>query len=178
MWQRALYAIYGINIESVTVVVTAFMLGLGLGSLAGGAASRRPGRSAVLLFSLVELAIGVFGFFSLPILHSVGEATLRLPPLATGVLTFLLVLAPTMLMGATLPLLVGHMVRTTRNVGQSVGVLYFVNTLGSAGASIAAPLLLLGPLGQSSTVRVAAGLNFAVSVVAYVLYHRGRGAPA
>jgi spermidine synthase len=28
--------IFGVNIESVTIVVTAFMLGLGLGSLAGG----------------------------------------------------------------------------------------------------------------------------------------------
>ena len=34
VWQRALYAIYGINIESVTMVVTAFMLGLGLTYLA------------------------------------------------------------------------------------------------------------------------------------------------
>ena len=35
VWQRALFTIYGVNIESVTMVVSAFMLGLGLGSLAG-----------------------------------------------------------------------------------------------------------------------------------------------
>ena len=35
VWQRALFTIYGVNIESVTVVVAAFMLGLGIGSLAG-----------------------------------------------------------------------------------------------------------------------------------------------
>ena len=33
-WQRALFRIFGVNTESVTIVVTAFMLGLGLGSLA------------------------------------------------------------------------------------------------------------------------------------------------
>ena len=33
VWQRVLFAIYGIDIESVTVVVTVFMLGLGIGSL-------------------------------------------------------------------------------------------------------------------------------------------------
>ena len=33
VWQRSLYAIYGINVESVTMIVSAFMLGLGLGSL-------------------------------------------------------------------------------------------------------------------------------------------------
>src|SRR5579862_6413789 len=36
VWQRTLFIIYGVNVESVTVVVTAFMLGLGLGSLVGG----------------------------------------------------------------------------------------------------------------------------------------------
>jgi len=35
VWERALFSLYGINIESVTIVVSAFMLGLGLGSLAG-----------------------------------------------------------------------------------------------------------------------------------------------
>src|SRR5262249_59493759 len=42
VWQRSLFAIYGVNIESVTVVVSAFMLGLGAGSLAGGRLSARP----------------------------------------------------------------------------------------------------------------------------------------
>src|SRR5450756_915806 len=41
VWQRALFTIYGVNIESVTVIVTVFMLGLGLGSLAGGWLSKR-----------------------------------------------------------------------------------------------------------------------------------------
>src|SRR6202167_5048718 len=40
-WQRALFRIFGVNIESVTIVVTAFMLGLGLGSLAGGWVSKQ-----------------------------------------------------------------------------------------------------------------------------------------
>jgi hypothetical protein len=40
VWQRALFAIYGVNSESVTVVVTAFMIGLGLGSLRARAIAR------------------------------------------------------------------------------------------------------------------------------------------
>jgi MFS family permease len=36
VWQRALFAIYGVNVQSVAVVVSAFMLGLGIGSLVGG----------------------------------------------------------------------------------------------------------------------------------------------
>ena len=157
------------------------MLGLGLGSLAGGAISNNPRRPTLLLFAAVELGIGLFGCFSLSLFRVVGDATLHMTQLWTGIVTFLLVLAPTMLMGGTLPLLVGHLVRASGNVGKSVGTLYFVNTLGSAVASFAAPLVLLGRLGQSSTVHLAAALNVSVSLVAYALYRfkspRGESAP-
>jgi predicted membrane-bound spermidine synthase len=174
VWQRSLYAIYGINIESVTVVVTAFMLGLGLGSLAGGVVAKRPERPVLLLFSIVELAIAVFGLFSLDLFRAVGRFTLHMSPLGTGLVAFVLVLVPTLLMGSTLPLLVGHMVRVSKNVGRSVGTLYFVNTLGSAFAAFAAPLWLLGSLGQQQTVRVAVSLNIVVSLVAFALHRAAR----
>ncbi len=178
VWQRALFAIYGINIESVTVIVTAFMLGLGVGSLAGGALSKNPKRPALLYFALVELGIGAFGALSLSLFRTVGEATLALPYAATAIVTFLLVVVPTTLMGATLPLLVAHAVRASGNVGRSVGVLYFVNTLGSALASLAAVFLLLGSLGESHTVLLAACLNLSVSALAWVQHVRsGRAAP-
>src|SRR6202046_4203232 len=79
VWQRALFAIYGINVESVTVIVTAFMLGLGLGSLAGGAVSKDPKRPVLALFSLVELGIGIYGFASLALFRWMGSLTLVLP---------------------------------------------------------------------------------------------------
>ncbi len=41
VWQRGLFSIYGVNSQSVVVVVSAFMLGLGLGSLLGGRLSAR-----------------------------------------------------------------------------------------------------------------------------------------
>lgn len=170
VWQRTLFSIYGINIESVTMVVTAFMLGLGLGSLAGGAVSKDPRKPVVLLFSAVEAGIGLYGVFSLAVLHGVGEATLALAPSLVGLTTFALVLLPTTLMGSTLPLLVAHLTRSNKNVGRSVGSLYFVNTLGSAFASAAAVLVFLGWLGQSGTVRLAAVLNFSASAVAFALH--------
>src|ERR1700755_2626811 len=70
-WQRALFRIFGVNVESATIVVTAFMLGLGLGSLAGGLVSKR--RIPVLrLLAAIELATAVFGIFSLAIFDQVG----------------------------------------------------------------------------------------------------------
>ena len=50
VWQRALFPMYGVNVESAAVVVTAFMLGLGLGSLFGG----RVSRSRISMIPLFE----------------------------------------------------------------------------------------------------------------------------
>src|SRR5215470_8527686 len=72
-WQRALFRIFGVNIESVTIVVTAFMLGLGLGSLTGGCLSRVRRIPLLPLLAAVELTIGAFGLMSLRIFDRVGE---------------------------------------------------------------------------------------------------------
>jgi predicted membrane-bound spermidine synthase len=176
VWQRALFAIFGINIESVTVIVTAFMLGLGIGSLAGGAISNDPRRPALALFAAAELGIGLFGLGSLQLFRAVGVATLGLSPAATAAVALGLVLVPTLLMGATLPLLVAHVVRSSGNVGHSVGMLYFVNTLGSAFAAFAAVLLVLPHFGQSGAVRLAATLNFTASLGVGGAWLRARGA--
>jgi hypothetical protein len=77
-------------------------------------------------------------------------------------------------MGSTLPLLVSHLVRSSKNVGKSVGSLYFVNTLGSAFASAAAVLFVMKAAGLAGTVRAAALLNITVSLLAYVAHRRSQ----
>jgi len=159
VWQRALFTLYGVNIESVTMVVTAFMLGLGLGSLLGGAVSRRQGLPLLMVFGLAELLIAAYGTFSLKVFHWAADFTAGTPPLQTGLVAFTLVVLPTVLMGSTLPILVCYAVRLLRNVGASVGSLYAVNTLGSSCACFCAGLFLMRWLGESKTVALAAGLN-------------------
>src|SRR3989442_9739081 len=110
-WQRALFRIFGVNIESVTIVVAAFMLGLGIGSLAGGWLSKRRGIPLLPLLAGIELTTGAFGPVSLAIFDRVGELTIGLPLPLTAAVTLALVIVPTLLMGATLPILVGHLVR-------------------------------------------------------------------
>ncbi len=178
VWQRALFAIYGVNIESVTIIVTMFMLGLGLGSLAGGKLSAQSKIPLLALFGVIELGIATFGLLSLRIFHFVASFTAGTSTLGTGIATFVLLLIPTMLMGSTLPLLVAHLVRGNGNVGESVGVLYFVNTLGSAVACFAAAYLLMNKFGQSDSLRIAATINACVAATALVLYFTSKNSPA
>jgi spermidine synthase len=169
VWQRALFSVYGVNIESVTIVVSAFMFGLGVGSLIGGALSKTTRISLLALFALAELGTAGFGLVSLRIFHWVAEFTAGAPALQTGLLSFGLVIVPTAMMGATLPLLVEHVVRSSGNVGFAVGGLYFVNTLGSAAACFVAGDVLMRVLGQAGSVRFAAVINIVVGISALIL---------
>ena len=171
-WQRTLFLIFGVNIESVTIVVTAFMLGLGLGSLAGGWLSKRPGIPPLLLLAAIELLTGAFGLGSLTIFDRVGELTIGLSLPATAAVTLALVVVPTLLMGATLPVLVSHLVRRSGNIGSAVGLLYYVNTLGAGAACLVCAVLLFPFLGMSGSIYVAVAMNGTVALGAIVAHWR------
>jgi predicted membrane-bound spermidine synthase len=78
-------------------------------------------------------------------------------------------------MGGTLPLLTAHAVKNNGNVGKSVALLYFINTLGSALAALIAALILLRMLGLQGTIWVAAGLNLLAAGVSAFFMAGKRG---
>jgi len=164
-WQRALFVCFGVNIESATLVVTIFMFGLGAGGIAGGLFSRRAeSKTLIKGFLSCELIIGAFGLVSLPLIREVGSLTVLSSLPVTALVIFGLLSVPTLLMGATLPLLVTYANRQFSNVGRSVGLLYFVNTIGSALACYLTADLLFVVGGERAATVVAAGLNFAVVI--------------
>ncbi len=163
VWQRTLFAVVGINVEAVTLIVTGFIFGLGVGSLAGGRLSRAEPAALIVRFAAVELGIGLFGIASLPLMCNAGLWTAGVSPVAGGVVTFAILLLPTLGMGATLPILVAYRVRSSGNVGTAVGDLYCANTLGSAVAALAAAYGLMRELGQSGVVWVAVACNLSVA---------------
>jgi predicted membrane-bound spermidine synthase len=170
VWERSLFTIFGTNIESVTVIVAAFMLGLGAGSLVGARVAADPGRPLPQIFAGLELGTACFGILSLKLFHAVATSGLALnSTLAAGALAFLLLLLPTMLMGSTLPILAAYVVSTSGNVGRSVGSLYCVNTLGSAAGCFFAAAWGMGALGLSGSVVLAACLNALVGLSVLIL---------
>jgi spermidine synthase len=170
VWERVLFAIYGINVESVAVVVTAFMLGLGLGSMAGGWISRSRRVALLACFGAAELGTASFGILSLRFFHHVAYYTAGASLLNTAILSLALLLIPTMLMGSTLPFLTAYLVDQSRNVGRSVGLLYFVNTLGSAIACFVAAEVTMRLLGQSGSIALASAINFMAGSGALALH--------
>jgi len=174
IWQRQLYVAFGVNIESVTVIVSIFMLGLGVGALFGGWVSKKiPGREP-LVFFIAELCIAGFGVFSLQVIRSVAELFVKSTLVEMTLATYVILFFPTLFMGATLPLLVNYINRFYSNVGKSVSILYFVNTAGSATAAFFTVNILLFYFGLQFSVLFAALLNiFSGAVVYYFIRHTG-----
>ncbi|VVE90646.1 fused MFS/spermidine synthase [Pandoraea bronchicola] len=174
VWQRMLAEIFGVQIEAVTVIVTAFMIGLGCGSLAGGWLSTRTGLATLRVFALIELSIAALGAVSLPVLAWVSDRVLGASLLTTALVTLALVIVPTMLMGATLPLLVRHWVSRSGSTGESVGRLYCMNTLGAAFACVLAAFVIFPLSGMRTATYLAALLNATVAIAALTTYIRSR----
>lgn len=170
VWQRMLLTLYGSNSESVALVVAAFLMGLGIGSLAGGQISLQKKWPLVLVFSLLELGVGLYGLVSVSLFHWVGDLTATASPLLTAVLPFALVFTPTLLMGATLPLLVTHQTKVSGDVGEAVSWLYFVNTLGAALGAWFSAFFVLRLFGVGGSVKLAAILNILVAVIVLITW--------
>lgn len=170
VWQRVLFTLFGSDTESTTVIVSVFMLGLGLGSLMGGVLSRKFHARLVETFSLIELSIGLYGFFSILIIHTYASLSVDIGLTGTALFSLAILFIPTICMGASLPVLVTYINREILNAGTSVANLYLYNTLGSAVASIATVLIFFEVLGLSLTVKLASILNFLVAVTIFIIY--------
>jgi predicted membrane-bound spermidine synthase len=166
-WQRLLFEAFGVDIESVTIIVSTFMLGLGLGALLGGALADRHPERALALFAIIELSIAAFGICSPALIRAAGALAVSSSLGAIATVNFLLLLFPTMLMGATLPILVTHVVRHHRNIGVSIGLLYFANTLGASLGAALSGMLVLYYFGLAATIYLAAALNACVSAAVW-----------
>ena len=172
-WQQVLFGWFGVDLDSVSAIVSIFMLGLEVGAVVGGWLSDEFQRQRILIFSLIELTIAIFGILSLNAIDFVGVYFAASSLFSIVLLTFFVFLIPTCAMGATLPILVTELIEQTQSVGSSTGTLYFVNTLGAAIGSFAAGFILMPRLGLDGLVGIAALLNLSVSVIAFAAF-RGK----
>lgn len=182
VWQRVLSLHAGIDLLAATTVVTAFMAGLGLGSLAGGAIADRLGaKRSLLVFALSNAGIGVFAWLSLWLFYDVYRRFAAELDSAVAMFGFhfLLLVIPTTLMGLSLPLLARGAVAASREIAPLVGRLYAVNTLGAAAGAAVAGWWLLGEFGFVATVRIAGALSLMAAAVILLLWRTaGPGMPA
>lgn len=172
LWMRSLGLFLGSDMYGIAIILGTFMGGLAVGSFFGGRAAERVERP-LIWYGLVEIGIGVFALL-VPTLLQLLEPALRavypdsfpvtggLYQTARVVLSAVTVLVPTTLMGATLPLILRHFVRSRSTLGETAALFYGINTLGALAGTMAAGFVLLPHLGMFVTTVCVAAVNLAV----------------
>jgi len=178
VWTRMFTIVFGNTTYAVSAVLTAFMAGLALGSFIFGRFVDRK-RRVLLIYALLEVGIAGAALYLPAVVEaseSVYVSVYRAFPesewlltLIKGGISFVILLVPTFLMGATLPVLSRFMVQQSRHVGSRVGLLYAVNTLGATIGCLLTGFFLIELLGILATVRVAAAANLSLALVFFLL---------
>jgi predicted membrane-bound spermidine synthase len=177
-WVRLLGLTFGVTIYAISTVLAAFMAGLAIGSLVGGRRadlSRRPLR----LYGCAELGVGMtalltpWAFLALQNVYATVDASIA--GVVRAALAFSVLLVPTALMGATLPLAVrgirASRVESNRTRGDAwaMALLYATNTAGAIVGCLLGGFVLIGKLGLTETIALAACANLAAGIGALLL---------
>lgn len=181
-WTRLLQRVFGVGDLAVATVLATFFLGLGLGNaLSARFVSRvtRPRRA----YAILEVGVGLYALFSLAIAPGIGAAYGGLSAdMSFGSLTVvrfclacLMLMPPTILMGATLPIVA----EVSKGGAWSGGVtaFYTSNTLGAVIGAAFAGFVAVPYAGTRATVIAGALLSFiAAAVVGLALRDTPRAA--
>lgn len=179
LWTREFALVFGTSDLAVATVLAAYMGGLALGA---GLARRFVLRTArpVLVYGVLELTIGLSAL-AVPAAVRASRALCvalfggldALPDGSGGALTLytlasagLVLLIPTVCMGATLPLLTRFAVRSPGEIGSRTGILYATNTAGAVCGVLVTAFVLLPSLGLDEVLWVGVGVNALVFCVA------------
>ena len=188
-WMRQFSLVFGTSELAVAAVLSAYMGGLAVGSAIAAKLVDRI-RRPVLFYGLLEAGIAISALlvpWLLQLTHGLYVAVFGGQPepvdssglgqsffyLGTA---FVVLMIPTSFMGATLPLLTKYVVRSDKQVGPRVGLLYATNTMGAVGGTVVAGFLLLPILGLKGTVYVGVGVNLLVFVIAALIARAVSGA--
>lgn len=154
------------------MIISVFMLGIGLGAIIGGALADRS-KDCRRLYFLVELVLGGYGFLSIPILNLLANFTAGSSSVvALGCMSLFLCL-PTLAMGMTLPIVVSVIRPSQSSFLSSLSFLYTVNTLGGAIGALFGTFIINSFFGIDTTIYSAV----AIDVVLAFLLLRGPSSP-
>lgn len=178
LWVRLLGLSFGTTTLSFSTVLAVFFGGLALGSWIAGRRAQRIKRP-VRAYALIELVTGVFGLLLYPLLVNLGDffADIDPGPGIGGALVRLafatpLLIIPTVLMGATLPIVSIPIVKNDEDVGRATAYIYGFNTLGAFLGAYLVTFHILPSLGIFTSILVTAIVNVVVAVIALYAEHR------
>jgi spermidine synthase len=187
LWLRTLGWVFGVTVYAASAVWAMFMAGLAIGSGAAGLVADRV-RNPLRWFGATELLIGGTAFASPAVLGRLQQAYIAAypslshsPAALLGVhlgMAFVVLIVPTSLMGATLPLVIKASTFRTSGLRHQLGLLYASNAAGAIVGTIAAGLYLIPQHGIHGAFLTAAAVNLFVGLSAVAMSLRSSGLAA
>jgi spermidine synthase len=187
IWTRLAFASFGIITPVLSVVISVFMLGLSLGSWAGGhfvtPLRKKTGLSAAIFYAGAEFIIGLSAY-AVPHLFWMGEHFLltsgggdSLRYLFLSALVLAVAILPwCIFMGATFPLMMAYIRETSEGETDSFSYLYVANVLGAMCGTLLTAVVFIEVFGFQNTLHLAAGGNFIIALSSFVLGARHKAA--
>lgn len=173
LWTRVLILVIGISTYAFSLILAAFLLGIGLGSLIikKWIDKIKPLKTFILL----ELSKGILVVLLIPLLGGSSKLYFLLMQklgwsffsgMTVGVLVSLFILLlPTTLMGMSLPIAVKIVAEKYSSLGEAVGKVYLFNTLGGVMGSLITGFWLISKIGMQKGMLLMAGIYFLVAIV-------------
>jgi spermidine synthase len=175
VWTKFLTFVFGVTLLAVSTVLTCFFGGLALGSYLGGRWIDRRG-DGFKWYGVAEVLIGLYALVFAILLNLNNSAYVFIAQRAgldffglsilKFVLAAVLLIVPTTLMGATLPILSRTLAGSRSTFAKDVGGLYAINTFGAVAGAVLTAFLFIPSFGLSTILYSAAILNLFIGGVA------------
>ncbi|MDH5642678.1 MAG: fused MFS/spermidine synthase [Gemmatimonadota bacterium] len=178
VWMRMLTLVFGATAFATSTILATFFAGLALGSFYFGRVVDK-GKNPLAVYALLEVGVGVCAFvmpaiFEVLSFVYVGSARIfdagfyELSVLRF-VMSFMVLLVPTTLMGGTLPVMVKLFAKDRERLAFNVGTLYSVNTFGAVVGAVSAGFLLILILGTREAAYLAGVVNLLIAAAAWAV---------
>lgn len=187
LWTKLLTLTFGVTTLAVSTVLTAFFGGLALGSYLGGRWIDKRG-DGIKWYGVAEIGIGLYALLFLTLLGVNNDVYVFIAQkISVGfyglsilkfILAVMLLIIPTTLMGATLPILSKFLARSQQSFARDIGDLYAINTVGAVIGAVATAFLLIPSFGIQAVIYTVGGANILLGVVAILVNRKSIMAPA
>lgn len=173
IWTRDLGLLFGASVYTFSLILAAFLLGLGIGSSVGSVLARSLANPRLALGSCQMLLAGAIFWTAYQLTESMPYLPID-PSLSTNIwFNFQLdilralwaILPAALLWGASFPLALASVVRKGQDAGRLVGGVYAANTVGAIFGALSASLLLVAWIGTQHAQQ----MLIAASIVAGAL---------
>lgn len=178
VWNRLLGLVFGNTVFATSTVLTAYMSGLALGSYLSGIYADRIKRT-LRAYAYLEIGIGAYCIFIPFLINMMGEIYIPIQrslelsffsfSLIRFIFCFFILLIPTTLMGATLPIFSRFYVESEERFGHGVGQIYAINTLGAFLGTILSGFVMIAYLGVRNSINVAFLGNITAAIICLLI---------